>query len=367
MKMKVVVSLIAAGLCLTASAGIRPSFNPEGLAIAATDVVLVTQGEKLDGNCTVVEAWKGDLKPGDKIAVAQLAEFTPETNRIIGEELLEAGVEPFRGNGTRVILSPLPDEPRNAPTHVSGRRMCLFLKREGRDPDRWAGESLALCMAWIEQDRAYAFYQEQNPGPTLLRPLPAFSGNSAKWTEKDLKTNVAAFLALNKTAGILDPAERANALKEFVSPHDTVVTEAALRELDKLGPAAVPVLRSMLNDQKCWKYLYGVISSLKRLDGAEVGGELTQVVEAETQYWKKAGPNLKQGWSNGLWNQSNELSDHWSRVNAALYELKDLIYPGCRKAVTDLRDFWRSLPQLEDPSVANQVSTKCDDILKALQ
>jgi len=38
----------------------------------------------------------------------------------------------------------------------------------------------------------------------------------------------------------------------------------------------------------------------------------------------------------------------------------------CKEVVTEFRDFWRSLPQLDDKSGLNQMSEECDKILLAL-
>ena len=58
-------------LVYTASinAGITPSFSLRGCAWRATHVVLVKKGEKVDAECIVLESWKGNLKPGDKVTI----------------------------------------------------------------------------------------------------------------------------------------------------------------------------------------------------------------------------------------------------------------------------------------------------------
>lgn len=46
--------------------------------------------------------------------------------------------------------------------------------------------------------------------------------------------------------------------------------------------------------------------------------------------------------------------------------LKKLKAVSCKALVIELRDFWRSLPQLEDKSGLDQMSKECDSILQVL-
>jgi hypothetical protein len=55
------------------------------------------------------------------------------------------------------------------------------------------------------------------------------------------------------------------------------------------------------------------------------------------------------------------------KLIAALAVLRELKYRDSQTAVTELRDFWKSLPQLEDRSGLNQMSERCDGMLKEFQ
>jgi hypothetical protein len=59
--------------------------------------------------------------------------------------------------------------------------------------------------------------------------------------------------------------------------------------------------------------------------------------------------------------------NHYTRVLAAIRVLNGLKYGDSKTAIIQLRDFWRSLPQLEDKSGLNQMSEECDGLLKAIQ
>lgn len=52
-----------------AAAGIRPSFGQESCSWYATHIVVVSEGDKIDGNVEVLESWKGDLKKGDRMSI----------------------------------------------------------------------------------------------------------------------------------------------------------------------------------------------------------------------------------------------------------------------------------------------------------
>jgi hypothetical protein len=42
-------------------------------------------------------------------------------------------------------------------------------------------------------------------------------------------------------------------------------------------------------------------------------------------------------------------------------------YSGALNTAIQLRDFWRSLPQLDDPSGLNQIAEECDKLIGQLQ
>ena len=46
--------------------------------------------------------------------------------------------------------------------------------------------------------------------------------------------------------------------------------------------------------------------------------------------------------------------------------MKEIRYHDAESIVAELRDFWRSLPQLEDSGL-DQMSKECDSLLDALQ
>ena len=102
--------------------------------------------------------------------------------------------------------------------------------------------------------------------------------------------------------------------------------------------------------------------------GKGVGDELTQIVRDELEFWKATGPRLKQGWWDEIDQPETEgLRNRYGRVYTALYSLRKLGFSGCKDIVIEFRDFWRSLPQLDDKSGLNQIGDECDKILNTLK
>src|SRR5206468_844470 len=83
MTARLLLPLLALILPTTATAAIRPSFHLDTCSWRATHVVVVSEGETIDGAVTVLESWVGDLRPGDTLAVPELAAFAPEKARAI--------------------------------------------------------------------------------------------------------------------------------------------------------------------------------------------------------------------------------------------------------------------------------------------
>ena len=362
MRAFVVVFLVAALLSFTpiTYAGIRPSFGLDHCTWHATHVVVATEGDKIDGRLIVLESWRGDLRPGEVISIPELASFKSQSSR-------EIKTGPF------AIKS---DEPKR---YVTSSRMILFLKKKAEAPetstnledksrasDQWepaSREGINVSVLWIEGDHAFAFIQVMNPGDSILTYY--------RDSEKEIRDRAFEVMHLQETenaaVAIEDESRRAEALVAFALSDLYYARDLAFAELQKCGKAALPVLRRMLRDQTILKAHSEVIKSLAVAGGDEVADELTTVVREELTFWKETGPRLRHGW----WNDINELEtevlrNRYSKVLEALYSLRKLKVASCKEVVIEFRDFWRSLPQLEDKSGLNQMSEECDKILLAL-
>ena len=355
-----VVLLLAA---VSASAGIRPSFDLVGSSWHATDIVVVTEGKQIDGVFTVLETWKGDLKPGATISISEMGEFKDKDAR-------QANKGFMNGNGGPV-----------AAEYVTCERMVLFLsdaqkisEGAGEDEDRsggvkstsrWQGANpmgneVKYASVWIEKDKLYWFVQLMNPGPSLLY--------SHRGTESELKSKVAHVVStqnsLSAALAIQDPAARAAGLEPFAEESIFWAQEKAFAGLIECGEAALPVLRRLLDSELAGQYRDKVIEALAKAGGKSAGPDLTAWLGKELEFWRKTGPTLQAGWWNGDGSESFEalevIRDRHTALLHAISALGAMRYVKAEKEVSDVSDLWRSLPQL----YGDQISEACDYVLR---
>lgn len=354
MSTKSAVALVATGImCFIASnsqGGFGPSFHVEVSAWQATHVIVVSEGEKVDGKCVVLESWKGDLATNSTVFVPELASFESEDARAVKH-----------WTNTKA---------EDSPAYVTCSRMVLFLKRSPSDGSKWEPtgdwKSMKVSMAWVEQGKMFAIGQLISPGPSQLGPTGITEAAFKQMVLWPAQTQD----ALARTEAISNLSQRAEVLRPFVTNKLWFARSDAFDRLGKCGESALPVLRSMLTDTNLLGQHDAVIGTLARVGGMKVGAEMLNVLEAEIKFWKQRAPKLETGWWGGAGLSEAEaaaLRAHYTKVGAALAVLRDLKYRDSKTAVTELCDFWRSLPQLEDRSGINQMSEGCDEILKEFQ
>jgi hypothetical protein len=125
-----------------------PSFALDDCGWNATHVVVVTEGDRIDGTVEVLESWRGNLRKGDVIHVPELAAFASRESRWIWND------DEVYNTGRKLAPGEL--------THVTCSRMVLFLKwnPEGTDPSKgaWAAAApeggLRVSLAWVERPRS---------------------------------------------------------------------------------------------------------------------------------------------------------------------------------------------------------------------
>ena len=335
-----------------AKAAIRPSFSLDRCAWEASHIVLVTEEDKIDGVVEVLESWKGDLKKADRLTIPDLAEFAPKDSR-------------------KVSLLLFAREKTELPDFVTCQRMVLFLmkKQEKSAPHKpakavWGPvgmwQQMRVSVAWIEKDKAYAFAQQINPGPSLLIPWDMTERAFRQRVEKVVKTHT----ALNDAVA-LDDSEKISAAVLALVKSSPEFTREMIVGLRDAGPKALPALRKMLKDDSLG---YLVPEAMAKAGGASVGAELTEVLKHELAFWKKTSPTLQKGWWNGAglnWENVDPLRNRYSKAMGVLRALQDIRFAPSREAVIDFRDHWRSIPQLRE--VGNdQMAQACDEVLKAL-
>jgi len=250
--------------------------------------------------------------------------------------------------------------------------MVLFLHAHITADQTWEarspGHEIRDSVVWIEGGNTYAFLQESNPGPSLLTPL---------WpTEDKLKRDALAIIETEEAmARILqndDLPQRPEQLRPFARSELWTARHNALAAIGKCGTNGLAVLRSMLTDETMANHHDEVIRAMGAAAGTSVGPELTTLVQTELQFWKQTAPGLKDGWWNGAGLKSTEAQDlrnRYLKLQAAVRVLGDTRYKDCVDVVTDLRDLWRSLPQLEDQdrNGLTQMSDECDSALEQLR
>jgi hypothetical protein len=357
----VILFLLCGSHSLT-SAGIRPSFGLEGNAWNATHIVVATEGKTIDGMFRVLESWKGDLNPGDTIKIPELASFKAASSRTVSD--------PWRTGTNQGLV-------------VTGDRMVLFLEKDSTDSvsegahngfsspakTQWKSPSffhdMSVSVVWIEQGKVYGFVQVMNPGPSLLVSLGQ-SEDELKNREQEIQGVRDSLL---KTAAISDPGRRAEALASYAHHSLREARGAAFEALIRTGKPALPVLRRMLADDSLLNIHDQLINVLAEVGKGDVGPDLTAVVERGLEFWRLTGPGLKKGWWNGQgfdsWEDAVLLRDRYSEVYRALLALRKRPYRESEKVVTQFRDLWRSLPQLQEIG-SDQMTQACDDLLSEL-
>ena len=217
-------------------AWVQPSFGGHACTWDATHIVVVTEGEKIDGVVEVLESWKGDLKKGDVITVPQLAAFAPKEKRLIAEKLFQ-------------------DERPGRLTHVTCSRIVLFLIKEeetdgaGALKVKWLPANLYwkkmdVSMLWVEQKQVYGFWQQENPGPSELIPFGKTEGK----LHEDVANLVKIQVALRSATRPFDQAKAEYAMKLLVHCPSQYVKDAGVTEVGLCGKVAGPLLKNLLQN-----------------------------------------------------------------------------------------------------------------------
>lgn len=153
------MSVCATFLASTALGYPAPSFSLEDAAPRATHIVVATEGDEIDGKLTVIECWKGNLKAQDVILVPQMKAWS----RVAEREVL--------GEMAGFYKAMYPKRVERLPSHVSCKKVVLFLIREG---ETWKPASktqlMSMSVVWIENGLVLWYIQHFNPGPQKLCP-----------------------------------------------------------------------------------------------------------------------------------------------------------------------------------------------------
>lgn len=342
----VVLTLIGA---VPVDAGIRPSFSLDRCTWYATHIVLVETTAK-DGVFSVVESWKGDLKPGDSLEVPELRpdkDAAPISSYHLNRQ--GPGVEDKDG-----ITGWIPRQPL-------GSRMILFLKRKIESgtspplPDSAAGTQwepasgyggMKVSVLWIDGGKGFCFLQWENPGPSSLSDCWAMDVavltariERVLKAQKDLTFAVTMQMAPELKADRLgniafgDVGEAQTEALDFLGQYGTVALPEILQVMDK-PPVALDAALT--------------IRALVEAAGKDSGRLLHARLQQDLIYWKAIAPTLTPDWSRQLIEPGASLFVKFYETKALIRELDQEHYAPAAQTAAELRDFWVSQPVLYD-------------------
>jgi hypothetical protein len=353
------LTLLLLLLCArTSSAEYRPSFHLEPSAWRASDIVVVTEGHKIDGTVAVVETWKGALRKGETLSIPELTQFKDRKLRT---------VQTSGTPGTK---------PHEASQIVAGGRMILFLKDKSattespnkKAPAKWVSASpmwgMRASTVWVENGRTYAFTQLINPGPSLLVDQNLLEAEMKKKVHKAVQTQQE-LLSIRK---IKDCATRARRVRRLAESEPFYGQSEAFDILADCGQAGVPILVVILNDHRKSSKLYGeIVKALARAARPKGDALLTGMVQEETEFLQATTPSLPRKWwfHDGMnSSEATEFRNHYHKTVYVLYELAKGPSEESREAVRKLKEHVDSLPQPEAESWVAYLSKTCDSVLR---
>src|SRR5262249_38525749 len=110
----------------------------------------------------------------------------------------------------------------------------------------------------------------------------------------------------------------------------------------------------------------GVMGTYVQAGGDGLKEELSSRLKAELAFWKIKGPSLTRGWWNEDARPEAPLRQRYMATLELLRGLKASRPISALNPAIQLRDFWRSLPQLNDPSGINQMADECEELVQDL-
>ena len=334
-------------------AGIRPSFSLDGCSWSATHIVLV-QTTPTDGAFSVVESWKGDLKPGDSLEVPELKPNKDAVPISSNQKPQGFGSEDAQGISEQIPRQPV------------GSRMILFLKKryEGGTASPSAGNSsgtqwepvptfggMKVPALWIDGGKGFCFRQWMNPGPSALSEcwqFPVMSSDVAVLTTRILRVLQVQKHLAETMAMKSNPEVRADRLGHIALGDVWEAQREALDAMGKSGAVALPEILQVM-DEPPVPYDGKTIRALVEAAGKGSGKLLHARLQQDLIYWKAVGPTLTPNWLDQLGEPGASLFVKFDETELLIRELDQEHYAPAAQTAAELRDFWVSQPQLYDP------------------
>lgn len=347
------VVIVLAIRAVSVDASFRPTFDLDDCSWNATHILLV-QTTAQDGVFSVVESWKGDLKPGDSVDVPELnpdEHAVPISAYSIKEESAFQDKEGITGR--------IPRQPIRS-------QMILFLKwREESSTAspsaavgtgmRWEPASawggIKVSVLWIDGGDAFCFRQWNNPGPSMLGRCP--------WWQAD-SSDVAVFTArirevlqvqrhLAETLALKSADLRAARLGRIALGDVYRAQKEAMNALGKAGIIALPEILQIMDKPPAFYDGDELIRVFVEAAGKDSGKQLHARLRQDLIYWKAIGPTLTEDWSDQLMEPGLPLFVKFNETALLIHELDKERYAPAAQTAAELRDFWVSQPRLYDP------------------
>jgi hypothetical protein len=357
--------VVLVALLIPAFGSFRPSFGLDYCSWNATHIVLADITSE-DDDFKVIESWKGNLNAGDHISVP-LLEPAPDAIPIA---LYSGQSRPYAPSGKGYI--------EDIPRQPVGSRVVLFLRQDSdveQSPNaaavavksEWQPadffHEIRSSVIWVDDSRLYIFTQWMNPGPSLLSNWDKSLANVHARVMEVIQNQE----ALTEIMRVKDMSERAERLKPYIHSNTFSAKEFALKELGKCGPSALGTIRTMLDDPEYALEADELIKAYSEAGGESAGEELSNRLQKELSFWQATGPKLQEGW----WNQDAKpdapLRLRYGQTIQLIRGLQHTHYTPALTTAINLRDFWKSLPQLNDPSGLDGLARECDSLINHLR
>jgi hypothetical protein len=353
-------------------AGIRPSFSLEDCSWNATHIVLV-QTTADDAVFSVLESWKGDLRPGSSVTVPELK---PGRGAVSISTLQHP--EKFASQGMPVAMEQIPKQP-------VGSRMILFLKSanvtvanprsaENGIATRWepvpAFGGMKVSALWINGRTSFCFRQWMNPGPSALsecNQFPETSSDLAVLTSRirrvlQMQTDLAETSAMEG-----NPEVRADRLGHIALSDVRPARVEALDALGKSGVVAVPEILQVIDSTVVPNDGDAAMGALVAAAGKNCEKLLHAKLQEDLIYWKAIGPTLTTNWLDQLMEPGAALFIKFHGTELLIRELDREHYVPAAKTVAELHDFWVSQSHLYDPKWGERDLSSGGTALEMLQ
>ncbi len=340
-------------------AGFRPSFSLDSCTWDATHIVLVATTSEGDV-FIVMESWKGDLKAGDTLRVPELK---PDSDALPIPRYPEG--EAFDHTDESGVSGRIPRQP-------VGSQIVLFLKqRQEKDASsqatniqasgQWQPASvyggMKVSVVWIDGGQLFCFQQQMNPGPSAL-------GRCWQRTQMDWPALIGRIKDVLQTQDNLARVFRLEDRNARVEQLQAIVygdvwygaRKEALKGLGKAGPSALPAIQQILDKPPVPYDSRDLIRALAEAAGENAGNELNRRLRQNLDFWRSRGHSLKNGWWNQDATPDAPLRVKYDETIELVRALDHERYRPATRTAAELRDFWLSLPQLNDPSGLNQMA-----------